>query len=113
MSGGPPHKLDGMLWSLGSSGSLEEFEALISPLEKYDREHNSDLVRTLKVFFESNANASEAAERLYLHRNSMNYRLERIQRITALDLRSPKTRLALQLGLLPNTEEERDEPQRP
>ena len=47
-------------------------------MEAYDREHNSDLVRTLKVYFTTNGNASETADRLLLHRNSVPYRLERI-----------------------------------
>lgn len=89
-----------LLGELGESGALGEFEALITPLREYDRRHNSDLLRTLRTFFEANANASEAAARLYLHRNSLNYRLERIQQLTCLDLRSPAARLALQLGLL-------------
>jgi DNA-binding PucR family transcriptional regulator len=89
-----------LLKTLASSGELAGFRGLVEPLEEYDRERKGDLIRTLAVFFEANANASEAAETLYLHRNSMAYRLERIQEITALDLKSPENRLALQLGLL-------------
>lgn len=93
-----------MLQTLKEHGVLEGFRAMISPLEDYDREHKGDLMRTLTVFFEANANASEAAERLFLHRNSMAYRLDRIQQITGLDLKSPETRLALQLGLIARKE---------
>lgn len=92
--------LDTMFRVLGGGSSLDGFGDLIKPLEDYDRDHNSDLVKTLRVYFGANANASLAAQRLYLHRNSMNYRLERVQEITGLDLTAPKTRLALQLGLL-------------
>jgi hypothetical protein len=48
----------------------------------------------------ASANASEAADRLYLHRNSMLYRLARITELTGLDLKDPRVRLALELGLL-------------
>ncbi len=96
-----PHDLDPKFRALTRSGSLESFRRLVRPLEDYDRDHNSDLVHTLRVFFEANANASEAADRLFLHRNSMAYRLERVQNLTGLDLRNHKVRLALQLGLLP------------
>lgn len=106
--------LDGMFELLGGNELLGVFAALISPLEEYDREHNSDLVKTLRVYFEADANASEAAGKLYLHRNSMNYRLERIQNITGLALADPKAKLALQLGLLRTKERSRtDEPQCP
>ncbi|MGI8649795.1 MAG: PucR family transcriptional regulator [Rubrobacter sp.] len=109
-----PKDLDRLLGVLGGSEALDGFAALISPLEGYDREHNSDLVKTLRVYFESNANASEAAQRLYLHRNSLNYRLLRVQSITGLDPGAPKTRLVLQLGLLRERERDRtNEPQYP
>jgi DNA-binding PucR family transcriptional regulator len=42
----------------------------------------------------------EAVDRMFLHRNSLLYRLERIQGLTGLDLKYPGVALALQLGLL-------------
>ena len=93
-----------MLEGLARSADLGPFRGLIEPLEAYDREHSSDLIRTLRVFFAANANVSEAADRLYLHRNSLPYRLTRVQELTGLDLKDPRARLALQLGLLATTE---------
>jgi len=92
--------LEAMFEGLSRSSELRPFRELIGRLEAYDREHNGDLVRTLQVFFATNANASEAADRLYLHRNSLPYRLARVQDLTGLDLKDPRARLALQLGLL-------------
>lgn len=66
----------------------------------YDRERRSDLLKTLRVYFETGANASEAADRLFLHRNSLLYRLARIEELVGLDLKDSRARLALQLGLL-------------
>lgn len=100
-----PHDLDPKFHVLRRSGALESFRHLVAPLEDYDREHNSDLIRTLNTFFAMNANASEAAEKLFLHRNSMAYRLDRIRQITGLDLKDPETRLAMQLGLLASNKE--------
>lgn len=94
-----------MLEELGKSPVLTSFRELLEPLEAYDREHNSDLIRTLRAFFAANANASEAADRLYLHRNSLPYRLARIGELTGLDLKDHRARLALQLGLLAATAE--------
>ena len=48
---------------------------------------------------------SEAAERLFLHRNSVPYRLDRIRELTGLDWRDPQGRLALKLGLMSMDEE--------
>lgn len=105
-----------LLRELARGSALEPFRALVEPLVKQDRERRSDLVRTLRVYFSAGANASEAADRLFLHRNSMLYRLARIEKLTGLDLKEPRASLALQLGLTYVDERERiaeDEAQHP
>jgi len=102
-----------LLRELARGGALEPFRALISPLMEHDRTRGSDLVRTLKTYFAAGANASEAADRLFLHRNSMLYRLERIQKLTGLDLKDHRVALALQLGLLATERGERDAAEHP
>jgi DNA-binding PucR family transcriptional regulator len=97
--------LEPMFEGLARSAELRPFRELIGRIEAYDREHSSDLLRTLRVFFAANANASEAADRLYLHRNSLPYRLARVQDLTGLDLKDHRARLALQLGLLATSTE--------
>jgi DNA-binding PucR family transcriptional regulator len=92
---------------LAHSSALEPFRALVEPLEEHDRERRSDLVKTLKVYFDTGANASEAADRLFLHRNSMLYRLARIEKLIGLNLKDSQARLALQLGLMYVIENER------
>ncbi len=89
-----------MLEELSQSRDLEPFVRLVEPLVAYDQERGSDLIRTLKVYLAAGANASEAADRLFLHRNSLLYRLARIGELTDLDLKDSWVRLALQLGLL-------------
>jgi DNA-binding PucR family transcriptional regulator len=88
-----------LLRELARGRALEPFRALVEPLVEHDRERRSDLVKTLKVYFDTGANASEAADRLFLHRNSMLYRLSRVEKLTGLNLKDPRARLALQLGL--------------
>jgi DNA-binding PucR family transcriptional regulator len=101
-----------LLSELAWSPDLAPFGELVRPLVDADRERRSDLVRTLRTYFASGANASEAADRMFLHRNSMLYRLERIQRLTGLDLKDPDASLALRLGLLASEKgEEPDEAQ--
>jgi DNA-binding PucR family transcriptional regulator len=89
-----------LLRELARGRALEPFRALVEPLVEHDRERRSDLVKTLKVYFDTGANASEAADRLFLHRNSMLYRLSRVEKLTGLNSKYPRARLALQLGLL-------------
>jgi DNA-binding PucR family transcriptional regulator len=106
-------EVEALLRELAEDPALESFGALISPLREHDRARGSDLVRTLKTYFAAGTNASEAADRLFLHRNSMLYRLERIQKLTSLDLRDDRVALALRLGLLANERGERDATQHP
>lgn len=102
-----------LLRDLSRSPDLAPFAELVRPLSDHDRERGGGLIRTLSVYFEAGANASEAADRLFLHRNSLLYRLERIHQLTGLNPKDPDARLALQLGLLSQSAEDNDEPRSP
>lgn len=54
-----------------------------SPIETLDE----DTLETINKFFENNLNVSETSRKLYVHRNTLVYRLEKIKKITGLDLR--------------------------
>jgi len=62
-------------------------------------EGGSELLRTLEAYFNSNGNLSQAADALFIHRNTLIYRMERIAEISGLDLDNTETRLAVQLAL--------------
>lgn len=106
-------EVEPLLKELARSSDLAPFARLVEPLISHDLERGSDLVKTLRVYFAAGANASEAADRLFLHRNSMLYRMERVRRLTGLDLKDPRARLALQLGLLALQRGDPDEAQHP
>lgn len=72
----------------------------VGPLIEYDRKHSSEFIHTLDVFLQSNEGRKEAAERLFCHRHTLTYRLNRIQEITKLDPEDAQTRFQLQLGLV-------------
>jgi carbohydrate diacid regulator len=42
---------------------------------------------TIEKFFENNLNVSETSRQLYVHRNTLVYRLDKVQKLTGLDLR--------------------------
>ena len=48
---------------------------------------NEEISVTIQKFFENNLNISETARQLYVHRNTLVYRLERLQRSIGLDIR--------------------------
>ena len=89
-----------LLRELAGSGELGAFRDVIRRVEAHDGEHGGDLMRTLRAYFVANANASRAADMPYLHRNSIPYRLARIEELTGLDLRDHRAKLTLQIGLL-------------
>lgn len=71
----------------------------LSKLIDYDRTHGGDLIKTLKAFFDANCGPKEAAGILDVHRNTVLYRLQRIQEISGLNLDAADVRLRLHLAL--------------
>ena len=49
---------------------------------------DDELMQTGEAFLHSNLNVSETARELYIHRNTLNYRLDKIERLTGLDIRN-------------------------
>jgi purine catabolism regulator len=87
-----------LLLQIDDSPELKAFqEEILGPLLAHD--NGKELIRTLEVYFERNGNLKKTAHALYIHRNTLIYRLERIHEITGLDLDNPETRLAMQLTL--------------
>lgn len=72
---------------------------VMGPLVDYDTQHRSSLVQTIGAYFEHHGNISQTAEALYIHRNTLLYRLERIQELTGQSLDEADMRLALHLAL--------------
>lgn len=72
---------------------------IIGPLADYDRKQRGSLVETIDAYFNYHGNVSQTAESLFVHRNTLLYRLDRIQELTKQDLNQADSRLALQLAL--------------
>ena len=62
-------------------------------------ENANEMITTLEAYFQHNSNVSQTAESLYIHRNTLIYRLDRISSIMKLNMDNPETRLAIQLAL--------------
>ena len=74
-------------------------QEIIGTLVEYDRTQRSDLIETLTSYFAHKGNLSQTAEALFVHRNTLLYRMERIREISGLDLDNPETRLSIELAL--------------
>ena len=55
---------------------------------------------TIQKFFENNLNVSETSRKLFLHRNTLVYRLEKIKRLTGLDLRKFDDAIVFKVALM-------------
>jgi purine catabolism regulator len=71
----------------------------IQSLAEHDRKTNGDLVRTLDAYLEHGGALAEAAAALTVHRNTLLYRIGRIEEITGMDLKDPTQRLNLHVAL--------------
>jgi sugar diacid utilization regulator len=75
------------------------FSETVAPLAAYDDQYETELVRTLETFLDADGNVAGTAERLFTHRHTIRYRLERVKELTSLDVNSTDGRERLSLGL--------------
>jgi DNA-binding PucR family transcriptional regulator len=71
----------------------------VEPLVAYDEQYETDLVQTLETFLEADGNVAGTAQRLFTHRHTVYYRLERVRELSGLDVGSSDGREKLSLGL--------------
>lgn len=89
-----------LLFHLHGTPELTSFyEETLKKVVEHDERHGSELVPTLKAFFANHGNLSRTADALYLHRNTVSYRLQRVEEITGLHLDDEDDRFRLQLAL--------------
>lgn len=70
----------------------------IKPLAEYDKINNTDLCTILKCYLLHDGSVKETAEELFVHRNTINYKLAKAAEILNIDLSSLETRVQLYLA---------------
>ena len=79
---------------------LQRFYAeTVEPLVAYDEQYATDLVQTVEAFLDADGNVAGTAARLFTHRHTIRYRLERVRELSGLDVGSTDGREKLSLGL--------------
>ena len=78
--------LERFLQEIPASVAKKYYELLFN--RRNLRVFNEEMIKTIDTFFECHLNVSESARRLYIHRNTLVYRLDKVQRATGLDLRT-------------------------
>jgi sugar diacid utilization regulator len=83
--------------------ALREHDGMIPTslqrLIDYDTHHNAEFVRTLASYLRAMGKLRPTADELGIHRNTLEYRMQRIQEVAGVDLEDANERLALDLGI--------------
>jgi DNA-binding PucR family transcriptional regulator len=74
-------------------------ERLLGPLADYDARHNAELLPTLRAFLACDGSWSACASRMYVHVNTVRYRIGRIEALTGRDLSALADRVDFFLAL--------------
>ncbi|WP_163527021.1 helix-turn-helix domain-containing protein [Halobacillus ihumii] len=79
---------------------LKEYaEAILGVIINYDHNHGTELLKTLQVYLESNQNMEKSSKQLFVHVNTVKYRLKTIYKILRVEELSGREAFELQLGL--------------
>ncbi|MGN1118950.1 MAG: PucR family transcriptional regulator, partial [Oscillospiraceae bacterium] len=75
------------------------YDDSVKQLAEYDAENESELVPTLRAYLSCNCNTTETAKKLFLHRNTLANRLNKIKTILCVDMNDSEEIFALHLAL--------------
>ena len=83
---------------------MREFaQRMLAPLRAYDEKHQTELEKTLRVYFTVGQNVKAASERLHVHRHTVFYRLRQINEICNCSLENERDQLTLRMALAIDT----------
>ncbi|MBB6454709.1 purine catabolism regulator [Salirhabdus euzebyi] len=89
-----------LISQLNKEKSLEVFiEDYIGAILKYDQTKNSQMLETLKVFLEVNGSKKDAAERLFIVRQTLYHRIEKLKELLGDDFMRSDKRLAIEFAV--------------
>jgi PucR family transcriptional regulator, purine catabolism regulatory protein len=83
----------------GSQHRRDFVEDALGPLARYDADHGTQLVPTLRAYVQADYNANKTARALYVHPNTLAYRLRTIRRLLGGDPARGDLRLTVELAL--------------
>jgi carbohydrate diacid regulator len=67
---------------------------------KNPNEFDEETITTINKFFENSLNVSETSRQLYIHRNTLVYRLDKLQKSTGLDLRVFEDAITFKIAMM-------------
>ncbi|MBU2666857.1 PucR family transcriptional regulator ligand-binding domain-containing protein [Actinoplanes bogorensis] len=94
-----PMSLSGLLLASDDVPLRDLARDLLRPLFDFDAAHAGSLVATLRAYLDADGSVTTVADRLIVHRNTVRYRLEQIERLTGRSLSRTADRVQLWLAL--------------
>src|SRR6266566_882920 len=92
--------LSALLLETGTPDALRRFAAdVLHTVAEHEERHGGDLLATLRAWLSVGCSTAAAAGALVVHRNTVTYRLGRIEQLTGRSLRDNRVRLELELAL--------------
>jgi sugar diacid utilization regulator len=89
-----------LLLSGGGADTMRDFaRRILAPLRAYDEKHQTELERTLRLYFSVGENVKTAAAELNVHRHTVFYRLRQIGEICGCKLDDPHDQLTLRMAI--------------
>lgn len=82
-----------------SDDLVEFYNDTLKLLVEYDKKKNTEFIPTLEAYFKTGGNIKNMAKLLYVHYNTVSYRIQRIQEMVNIDLKSPENRFDIEIGL--------------
>ena len=79
-----------------------KYREQISNMILKDFKHDEDFLQTIRTFIQCNLNISVTAKKLYMHRNSLQYRIDKFHEKTGIDLKAFDQAVTVYLALLSN-----------
>jgi sugar diacid utilization regulator len=89
-----------LLFELDEAILESYYQETLGGLDDYDKKHGTELVTTLQIYLQENGNSIQAAKKLFIHKNTLIYRLKKLEAITGKNVDKMHDRITFQIGLI-------------
>lgn len=90
-----------ILIELSDTSVLQEFyDQMVKPLEEYDEANQTDISQVMWCYLKNSCSVKDTSEQLFMHRNTINYKIHRAEEILDADLSQMETRVKMTLAFL-------------
>ena len=67
---------------------IDFYKYILGDLEEYDKKHNTEYMKTLRLYIDNNCSIKAVAEITFNHRNTINYRIKKIKNILKSEIQT-------------------------